>query len=316
MIEKLKEISSNYSLPEDLNQLFKTWESSEERKRDRSIVSRILMYFKEPSLEELRKIWSEFIEWLLYKCVDEEKNIGMIEAKPSIAHEKIAEMYKKAEDGGTNAICLTINFDSLLYKALSAKFDEFDEKGKIKKKNAYTYFEPEGCEEFFKRMEHHSAVAEIQARENVFWAKCKSSLCNLRNKSIPLLISVKYGLGGAPTKCECGGSRDILIAFPGTYEKDRIMQEMLAKIWRYLAYRISCVITIGLSGAWDPVLIAFLSDLLGERGIPLIDVNKKPEDSCLVKEIVETGVFDAVSITQPADNFMEDFVKKYGSYDL
>lgn len=305
MVGKLRDISASYSLPEELGELFSSWDK---KKKDRSIVSKILMHFEEPVSKELQQVWSEFIDWLLYRCVDEEKNIGMTNAKPSLAHEKIAEMYSKA-----NAICLTINFDSLLYKALSKRFDKFDEQGKLKERKAYTYFDPKKCEDFFKRLGNDDVVVEIQARGDVFWAECrKNPLCDVRRERTPLLAFEEFGLGAEdPTKCRCGAPREILIAFPGTYEKDRIMQEIFSTIWRYLAYKISCVITLGFSGVWDPILIAFISDLLGEREIPLIDVNVDSEGSDLVKELIQSQIFNAVGIKQIADNFMEKFVGEY-----
>ena len=307
MIKKLKKLSQEKKIPSDLNNLFESWDSSKERKTDRSIVSRILMYFTETSDENIQKIWNTFIKWLLYTCVDETKKIGMLNAEPSKAHEKLAEMYKEAD-----AICLTVNFDSLMYRALSKKFDE---NGQTVEKKVYTYSDPSECEDFFKRFENSDARAEIQARGDIFWAKCrKKEVCTLKGKIIPLLANEEYGLCiEEPTKCICGETRDILIAFPGTYKKDKIMQEIISKIWGYLAFKVSSVITLGFSGTWDPILIAFISDLLRERGIPFLDINSdsKPERLVLVKELIKTNNFNAVSINQPADDFMEELVKKY-----
>ncbi len=312
MIQKIKALSDTESLPRGLHELLETWESSDARKRDRSIVCKILVHFHEPTSVVLQRIWGKFIEWLLHSCVDEEEKIGIVNAQASVAHEKIAEMYSEA-----NAVCLTVNFDSLMYRALSARFDKFDKKGNIRERKAYTYFEPEMCEDFLKRIVNEDAVAEIQARGDVFWAQCsRNPLCNLRNKRIPLIASEQFGLqADDPTRCRCGEPRDILIAFPGTYQKDRIMQQTLSKIWRYLASRISCVFTIGLSGAWDPILTAFISDLVGERTIPLTDVNIDPENSDLVRELVYSGTLDAVSVKQPADEFMARLVDEYRACD-
>ena len=79
------------------------------------------------------------------------------------------------------------------------------------------------------------------------------------------------------------------VAFPGSSAKDIEIRKMLEVLWQYLAHRISCVITIGLGGWWDPVLVAFLSDLSREMGVPFVDVNISPEESFISKEIVSSS---------------------------
>jgi hypothetical protein len=96
------------------------------------------------------------------------------------------------------------------------------------------------------------------------------------------------------------------ISFPGTYRKDREIREILGVLWRYLTHKLSCVITIGLGGWWDPILVAFLCDLVRERDLLFVDVNATPEDSYIVKEIVTPeDSQERLAIKLKADEFME-----------
>lgn len=261
------------------------------KKVDRSNVAGILGYFQEKGY--LKKIWLDFNIWLLNSCVNEEQNIGILEAKPSIAHEKIAGLYEKV-----NAFCLTLNFDGLLYRALEYKYG---------KEATHSYFTKEQVKNFFTtektKITHY---AEIQVRGDIFFVKCDSlwcdeydTLCEHRHEK-PIRIWQSKDKKLTDLMCERKKPLKPFISFPGTYEKDKDIREILSILWQYLTPKVSCVITIGISGCWDPVLVAFLSDLAREREIPFIDVNIDPKNSDIVKEIVSEK--DALQMT--ANEFM------------
>ncbi|MCD6449352.1 MAG: HD domain-containing protein [Thermotogaceae bacterium] len=96
------------------------------------------------------------------------------------------------------------------------------------------------------------------------------------------------------------------------------MKDMLEIVWKYLAFRVGSVTVVGTSGEWDPLMIAFLGDLLSEREIPLLVVDrypkgKKNEDdekerrfTYIIKELVDTKVHDAMALGVEADQFMKD----------
>lgn len=273
-------INNNKDIPyrdkEDIEKRFKllNHQLEQDRRVDRSNVAGILGYFQEK--EYLRNVWHDFNIWLLNKCVNEE-NIGILEAKPSIAHDKIAGLYEKV-----NAFCLTTNFDGLLYRALETKYG----------KEAHSYFTKEQVKRFFtteKTPKKH--YAEIQIRGDIFFVNCDSSwcdeynnLCEYRHEE-PIRIWQSKDKNLLDLMCEKNKPMKPFISFPGTYEKDKLIRDILGILWQYLTPKVSCVITIGISGSWDPVLVAFLSDLARERKIPFIDINVF-SDSYISKEIV------------------------------
>lgn len=277
---------------EDIGKRFKVLKPQLEpgRKVDRSNIAGILGYFQEK--EYLKNVWTDFNVWLLNNCVNEDRNIGILNAEPSIAHDKIAVLYEKVD-----AFCLTLNFDGLLYRALESKYG----------KEAHSYFTKEQVEKFFttkKSPKKH--YAEIQVRGDIFFVKCDSlwcedydSLCEYRHEK-PIRIWQSKDKNLIDLMCEKNKPMKPFISFPGTYEKDKEIREILGILWQYLTPKVSCVITIGISGWWDPVLIAFLSDLARERKIPFIDVNMLPESSYIAKEIVREE--DALKIS--ANQFM------------
>jgi HD superfamily phosphohydrolase len=96
------------------------------------------------------------------------------------------------------------------------------------------------------------------------------------------------------------------ISFPGTYEKDRRVREIIGLLWQYLAYRVSSVITIGIGGLWDPIVVAFLSDLANERDLPFVDINISTESSYLRKEIIIPDTSGKrFLLNKPANEFMD-----------
>ncbi|MBT9140419.1 MAG: hypothetical protein DDT30_00995 [Dehalococcoidia bacterium] len=308
MIEKLHslyETSDKGEMPEedkeDLNRRFGICEQHSKQdsgRLERSIVAGIFGRFQEKKY--LKAVWGEFNKWLLHKCVNENPDIGIINACPSTAHKKIAELYEKV-----NAFYLTINFDGLFYKALESKY------GKCGKNQVFSYYTREDAERFFTaenvRKNRENYYAEIEVRGDIFFVMCDPEWCDIFgicNDRSTTATRIWESKDKDPLMCEKGRDRKSFISFPGAYEKDQEVRQVLGVLWQYLAHQVSCLITIGIGGRWDPILIAFLSDLSRERKIPFIDVNPYPKSSCM-GEIV-TSDFPLNSLLKiDADRFMD-----------
>ena len=99
------------------------------------------------------------------------------------------------------------------------------------------------------------------------------------------------------------------------------MQDMPEVLWKYLAFRVGSVTVAGMSGEWDPLIVAFLGDLLSERGIPLLVVDKNPEvirsqgnskkePTYIIREMVKPKIHNAIALGVGADEFMEVLAQK------
>lgn len=281
---------------EELEKHFETFiqQLNLNKKIDRGNIAGILGYFQEKGY--LKEVWITFIQWLLEKCVDEDNNIGIRNAQPSSAHERIAELYSKV-----NAFCVTINFDGIFYKALKSKY------GNKGDRTVFSYYTKKDAENFFitENMEKEKKVyVDIQIRGDIFFVICDPIWCD-DYELCPHKIVKPVRIWESNLKCEEGKYRKPYISFPGAYEKDREVREILEVLWEYLANNVSCIITIGIAGWWDPILTAFLADLSRERNIPFIDVNTSPEDSYIAKEIVNSDS----SLTISANQFMKKLSK-------
>jgi len=264
----------------EIDKLLYLWETYKQT-ADRSTVNGVLGYFQEN--DYLKKAWIEFNEWLLSKCVNETENYGIIEALPSESHDKIAELYDNKK---VDAFCLTTNFDGLFYKALKYKYG-------VKAQSCYT---KDQVTKFFTRTKERDSneekeYAEIQVRGDIFFVECDRNWCNLYDGCVsfprlPEPIRI-WELRKSHLMCERNEYRRPFISFPGSYAKDKETRDIISTLWQYLAYKVSCIITIGFGGKYDPILIAFLSDLSRERKIDFIDVNPFPNNSFIAKEIID-----------------------------
>lgn len=102
---------------------------------------------------------------------------------------------------------------------------------------------------------------------------------------------------------------------------------MLEIVWKYLAFKIGSVTVVGMSGEWDPLMIAFLGDLLSERGIPLLVIDKSPLKSnsggkengkdeyiYIIRELVIPGIHLSVALEMDADSFMDELTDTIGKF--
>lgn len=301
IIDKLKEGSldkeGNFKkdIPEDVKDLFNAWkELKRENKKDRGIVARLLNTFQER--DKLEGYWKNMNGWLLKQ---------IIKATPTDFHKKLADFYEKY-----GAMCLTLNFDGLLIKELVS----------IRKKRAFSLPTVKECENFFLRLNAvDKEFIELQVRGDILYLKCNTKdYCPQKGKepqplwtsfAMQNILSGKEDVTNCPS---CGNTRTSYLSFPGAYEKEKDMREMLEVVWRYLAFRIGSVTVVGMSGAWDPLIVAFLGDLISEREIPLLVVdtipNQKP--TFLIRELVIPKIHFAIALQTEADIFMNSLYEK------
>ena len=84
----------------------------------------------------------------------------------------------------------------------------------------------------------------------------------------------------------CGHEMTPYLSFPGSHKKEKDMRDILQVVWKYLSYSVGSVTMVGVSGDWDPLIIAFLGDLLNERDIPLLIVEKSHKLTSAIRELV------------------------------
>ncbi|MDR0221730.1 MAG: HD domain-containing protein [Lachnospiraceae bacterium] len=248
-------------------------------KNDRVAQSQFLTYIQDAYLGKkpgryvdekdcivLEEVWNDYLIWLLRggTGADGEKFRGLLDAGASLAHEEIARLCIF-----TGAVTITTNFDNLLSKATS-----------FKDRNFYPLLDERAFHEFFTSEEADNSIIEVQTRGDVFWVKCtgkKNKICP--NRGTFCYVPTEYAKAdddGITCKL-CGSPVKIHFSFPGTKDKDREMSNVMKGIWRFLAYRCSCVIVIGSSMNYDPILLSFVQEMLSSRGIRLIYVSKMDE---------------------------------------
>lgn len=301
MIEKLDDLSkvekekgtNNHNL-DTLITYFDYWRKN----KDRSIAARIFRELQS-NQSSSKKIWDDFGEWLLKRCIDEENQIGILKAPNSPVHEKIVDLYEKG------AICISLNFDGLMRRHLNDRFQKKDVRYRHKAEDLEDYFIRNGNPEY---------KLVIKLRGDVFHAVCKTSgTCIHKGAEIPLWDLTEPDL----TCPECEEKRSLYISFPGMYEKEIETRKLLSILWRYIIPRTSCILIIGVSGNWDPSLVAFLSSVLTERDIPLININDNPSDTTLYKQLISPNLDrNRCSISREADDALNSLLKEISQYKI
>lgn len=212
-------------------------------------------YVQEQDQAYLKKIWEEFVEWLLFGEKGNAGYQGVITADATDNHFAIRELYKEG-----NAISITTNFDNLLKKA-------FDEDA------FYPILDEEVFQKYFCSEEDDGSYVEIQSRGDAFWMKCtgkKNKTCPNRNRQCYVPKETQED-SGRKILCQlCGSEAKIYFAFPGMKEKDEEMSQVIDGVWKYLANSLSCVLVTGSSMDYDPVLVEFLRELLQKRKLPVL----------------------------------------------
>lgn len=311
----------------EIVELFETLKELREKgQKDRSTVARLLNAFQEK--DGLKEEWkSRNIDWLLPEILD---------ANPTPFHKELANFYESFD-----AVNITLNFDGLLIREFEARREKKEEKEKCKKRTFFSLPVPKECEDFFLRLhdteDNIKEYLEIQIRGDILYVECDAKkFCPNKGKKHSLWASVDSfsqenheEKGRKPedflTCPYCGNIGASFLSFPGSYDKEKDMKDMLEIVWKYLAFRVGSVTVVGTSGEWDPLIIAFLGDLLTERDVPLLVVDRypegkevdgdegKPKTTYIIRELVDTKTYDddrvkALGVT--ADQFMEDLTKK------
>jgi hypothetical protein len=319
-------------LPE-IEELFKIlWELREKEQKDRGTVARLLNTFQER--QELREEWKSVNKWLLK---------AIIRAKPTNFHKKLAELYEKF-----NAVNITLNFDGLLIRELNNRImqrNETEGKETKRKESAFSLPTRGECESFFLRLgdtkDKEKEYLEIQIRGDILYVICDSNgFCPQKHKLRPLWSSFTSYTQNKKTengetrflfqtsdedeleklveiirKCpSCNKEGISYLSFPGSYEKEKDMKDMLEIVWKYLAFKVGSVTAVGTSCEWDPLIVAFLGDLLSERKIPLLVVDNAPKENggykYIIKELVNTELRYAKSVCVNAGQFMENLTEE------
>ncbi|MCX5824152.1 MAG: HD domain-containing protein [Deltaproteobacteria bacterium] len=289
-----------------LAELFQTLnELKRKDKKDRGTVARLLDIFQEK--EDLEGIWKDFNEELIDIIID---------TKRSPFHEKLADVHRNY-----GAVTLTLNFDGLLIR-------EFEKYGDYEKEKAFSLPKPEECESFFLRLRNDKSslkeYLEIQIRGDIFYITCDADgFCPQKGQPHSLWAFIasyhrdsKHGEYEKYDKTfflkcpACGKPGKSFLSFPGSYKKEKSMREMLEIVWKHLSFRIGSVTVAGCSCEWDPLLIAFLGDLLTERDIPLLVIDKEPQRNgkykYIIEELVKSNIHDAKALGVSAKEFIED----------
>jgi len=305
IIMKLKDLYKNSSgqsqSKSEIENLFSIWDQISGGKKDRSIVANILNTFQNADDEDVEAVWNELNKWLLKE---------ILKADPTDFHKGLAKLYDKI-----GALCLTLNFDGLLVRALINEGDN---------KKAFSLPTESECEKYFLRdtTQIYEELVEIQIRGDILYLECNNKgFCSQKGKGpIPLwnalTISDLKQLKGKSNidnliknamRCPaCNKPRKSYLSFPGAFEKERDMQRILNIIWKYLAFRVGSITVVGMSGEWDPLIIAFIGDMLSERNVPLlvIDKNADSEKTYIIRELVTPGIHHSIALELSADEFM------------
>lgn len=272
------------NINKDINNLFEAL--LEHKIKDRSIYARLLNSFQEDR-ESREKEWKSLNNWLFGK---------ILYAKPTVFHKNLADLFEKID-----VICLTLNFDGLLIRELVQYRNKPKSFSLPTKAECETFFLRNNTEESNYYSNSEKECLEIQIRGDILYVTCNSvSYCPQKDREHPLWTSIasfpKLGdmHNAIPKdiimnflKCpSCGEERFSYLSFPGAYKKEKDMVDILKTIWKYCAFRIGSVTVAGTSGEWDPLIVAFLGDLLSERDIPIL-VIEKPQNQIPYKDKVK-----------------------------
>lgn len=270
LIKMIRASDASWKPTDVFEGIFQDYNNNENDSEKHQMQSRLLTYIQnaymgrskyvqEEDLKPLSDVWTKLVVWLLQGDEADKKHAGVILAESSEQHKAIAQLYKEM-----NAISITTNFDNLLHKA----FDEHD--------NFYPILDAESFDKYYLSEENDQSYIEIQSRGDAFWLECtgeKNKTCPNRHRQC-YVPGNDVKIDGDKIKCSlCGSEAKIYFAFPGTKEKDAEMSVIINGVWKYLANSISCVLVIGNSMDYDPVLVEFLREMIQKRKTPIIYVS-------------------------------------------
>ncbi len=281
----LEREKSTLQLP-DVDALLQEWNTLKSQdKKDRTIVARIFDSLQDTEDQNRKELWKKCTKKLLYT---------ILFAQPTKFHSDLSTLYKRY-----NAVCLTLNFDGLLIKKLRS------EEGL----SCFSLPTKEECERYFTRLHSNNPsqreLAEIQLRGDILYLKCDNSgFCPQKeNPVLPFFQprserTVPADVLNCPN---CGHEMTPYLSFPGSHKKEKDMRDILQVVWKYLSYSVGSVTLVGVSGDWDPLIIAFLGDLLNERDIPLLIAEKSHRLTSAIRELVLPKQHHALAVQQDAN---------------
>ncbi|MDR2716531.1 MAG: HD domain-containing protein [Treponema sp.] len=285
---------------------------------DRDWMSKVFTALESAKSGAVKTIWEKFCNWFLLHCID--NTHGALNTQTSDAAVEIQKFARKSK-----ALCLSANFDNYLDY-------NFAKPSKIKNKpiRGMSIFKRPDAEKNFKRIQRNTEGNIITANDcvfhsngDVFWLSCSGdvadSYCPKTGVYTPAFnwFSIdQKDITEDDLVCDiCTSKLRATMTMPGTYKKDYDTREMLSAIWKYMATKISTVITIGLSCNWDDVLLKFIISLLDENNIPHLDINNKSADHTtkmqIHERIVNDNYFNSVSLTDDAALAMDYLNQKY-----
>ncbi|MBC7078574.1 MAG: hypothetical protein H5T92_09770, partial [Synergistales bacterium] len=253
-------------------------------------------------------IWADFAQALLEGQITSSRCYRALQnTVPTGAHKAIADLYEYVD-----ATCISLNFDGLTWKALREKPGG----------TAVVLDSKEACERYYTRYHNLDHPAEngaatgksmravVKMRGDVFYARCQTSGCpkegtprflwdrppvDTESPSVQPRGTVRNGITqpvsgeSSLLKCpECGRVCRLEIVFPGVLEKEETARGVLEALATYLVPRLSCIISAGFSGNWDPLLVRFIAEVLAQRKVPLIDIKpERPRERDVLLTLIE-----------------------------
>jgi hypothetical protein len=206
---------------------------------------------------------------------------------PTKSHLAIARLL--SQDG---CYVATINFDPLVEFAMEHLQRE-KEQSKIKAESGNNDTLPLGLNppdllivyspEDLKRWcsANSSKPVLVKARGDVFRAHCREPACN--GSRIPQPLDW-YRMSRAQVPwdtCIICGSRKAIrleLLFPGFEIKEAEAAAVMTELRTLLAFRVSVIIVIGLSGQWDEYLLEILFGWANEECIPIVNITTSRRD--------------------------------------
>jgi hypothetical protein len=226
-------------------------------------------------------VWREFSESLVEGPFDlpndlSFKGLLQLDAKDaSLCHLGIAGLLS------ANAChVLNLNFDPLLYRAFEYLRNNQNEKREL---NLITLYQPKDIIRYFGSSEKIFQPAAASARGDIFYVKCQNKNCPAFDQERPLTsdkvpAAKSKGLVGThPFRCPvCHlDTLTLELSFPSYHTKELLIQPMLAQLQEYVAAQTSIIVMIGLSGKWDPYLLAGIFNWAKIYSTPIIDIRPK-----------------------------------------
>ena len=322
MIQKIQDLvdasRENSSEVETLRLLFHEINSASERGKrkelvDREWIGKLFVTLSDSGDPAAHGIWEEFCYWFFFECCENEGQMpgGALNINTSQAAKEIAKMYESLD-----AICLSANFDDFLEYALSGTSGSGRGISLFSKKYVDSYFQRNrrGVSPFSDPPQNRCV---LHANGDVLWLHCSGDkdegYCPNRGRYFPAFYDRRHGKTDDILQCQiCGSKMESTMTMPGTYQKDYNTRQIISSIWEYIAPKLSCVITVGLSCNWDDVLLKFILGLLIEREIPHLDINDfsdstYAEDTAILRQIVRERRFQSCSIQADARDGLKKF---------